>query len=129
MSNNSKSVLTGSETLWSPAAVLEQLGGDDALLREIVALFLADCPVRIEQLRSALQAKDGEAIRRAAHALKGSVANFTTEGPTTTAAAIEQLGAVARIDEATVTFERLDPQLADLMGSMRRFLETSSSVQ
>jgi two-component system sensor histidine kinase/response regulator len=125
MSNNSHSVLIQTEALWSPAAVLEQLGGDDALLREIVALFIADCPVRVEELRSSIDKRDGEAIRKAAHALKGAVANFTPEGPTTTAAIIEQKGRFALVDEAAATFERLQSELTALLKSMRRFLETS----
>ncbi len=46
--------------------------GSPSLLAEIVAHFLKDAPTRIATMRNALAARDADALRRAAHALKGS---------------------------------------------------------
>jgi HPt (histidine-containing phosphotransfer) domain-containing protein len=72
------------------AELLEMVGGDLDVLREIVDLFLEDAPVRRAALREALAAGDLNATYRAAHTLKGSAGNF----------------GVAAITEAAVTVER-----------------------
>ena len=52
-------------------AALERLGGDAALLSEVIQLFIEDCPARIAAIKAAVDAKDGAAIAREAHALEG----------------------------------------------------------
>jgi len=57
---------------------LQELAGDDDpdLVAELVELFLDDSRVRMGEIRSALDAGDGERVGRAAHALKSSSANI-----------------------------------------------------
>ncbi|HEX8986817.1 MAG TPA: Hpt domain-containing protein [Rhodocyclaceae bacterium] len=74
------------------AAVLENLGGDEALLAEIARIFVADWPQNEERMRRALEANDAETLRRAAHAVKGSVANFSAERAVQAARALEFAG-------------------------------------
>ena len=61
------------------AAVLDNLGGDEELLAQIAGLFVAGWPESLARLRLALAAADAEALRAAAHAVKGSLANFLAE--------------------------------------------------
>lgn len=61
------------------AKALENLGGDAELLAQIAGLFIADWPESLARLRAALAAGDAEALRGAAHAVKGAVANFCAE--------------------------------------------------
>jgi len=56
--------------------LLDGLNGNRTLLRQLARLFLADEPKRLEAIRTAFSAKDCEALGKAAHALKGSAANF-----------------------------------------------------
>ncbi|MDD5250053.1 MAG: Hpt domain-containing protein [Rhodocyclaceae bacterium] len=58
------------------AATLENLGGDEELLAQIASLFVASWPESLARLHLALAAADAEALRSAAHAVKGAVANF-----------------------------------------------------
>jgi len=55
---------------------LERSGGDVELLRELADLFLAEYPSQLAALSSAVERADTEEVDRAAHMLKGSVANF-----------------------------------------------------
>jgi HPt (histidine-containing phosphotransfer) domain-containing protein len=59
-------------------ANLRALGGDDgdAFLREIVGIFLADTPLRLEELDSSLASGDVSRFTRAAHSIKGSSSNL-----------------------------------------------------
>lgn len=55
---------------------LVQQAGSVAILRELSAIFVADMGVRLEGMSEAVTAGDQEAVRRLAHAVKGSSANF-----------------------------------------------------
>src|SRR5262245_55546101 len=58
---------------WQALANLASIGGDDpAFLHEMIALFLEQAPRHLEALRSALGARDGAAISKAAHHVKSS---------------------------------------------------------
>ena len=76
--------------LFDRGAVLKNLDGDVELLEQLKEIFLADLPAGIQGLRSALDAADNEALFAAAHALKGSVANFGAEAVVKSLQSIEQ---------------------------------------
>jgi two-component system sensor histidine kinase/response regulator len=59
--------------------VLSRLTVDAALLKEIIVIFLDDCPKLMTTLRQGLAAGDRSAAYRAAHTLKGSVGNFEAQ--------------------------------------------------
>ena len=46
-----------------------------SMTREVIGLFLADTPPRLEAMDAALLAGDAGALSRAAHALKGGASN------------------------------------------------------
>ena len=54
---------------------LKQMSGED-FINELLDTFLDDAPKLIDQLKSALDAKDVELVRRAAHSLKSNAATF-----------------------------------------------------
>jgi CheY-like chemotaxis protein len=58
------------------AVVLESVGGDWNLLRQIVELFLANCPQMMVELRDAIVRSDAGALRLVAHTLKGAMSHF-----------------------------------------------------
>jgi HPt (histidine-containing phosphotransfer) domain-containing protein len=106
---------------WSASPMLEELGDPD-LVRQLVGMFLTDCPRRVEEIRAAIESGDNEEIRKAAHAFKGAIGNFTLEEPTTTAGEIEQHGQFGRLHEAAAALERMEPLVASLLSSMHAFL-------
>jgi HPt (histidine-containing phosphotransfer) domain-containing protein len=68
--------MTTEPTILDPAALerLEEWGGP-GLQKEIVQLFLEHGPVRMDQIRGALDGEDLEVPERGAHSLKSSAAN------------------------------------------------------
>ncbi len=68
--------MTTEPTILDPAALerLEEWGGP-GLSKEIVQLFLDHGPVRMDQIRGALDGEDLEVPERGAHSLKSSAAN------------------------------------------------------
>ena len=62
-----------------PAALetlLETTGGDPAFLAELIDSYVDDTPRLLGAIRRAVDAGDGEELRRAAHTLKSNSATF-----------------------------------------------------
>ena len=78
--------------------VLARVGGDRELLAEISRLFVDDAPRHLDRIRQALDVRDGEALRRAAHGLKGAAANFDAEGVVAAARTLEEIGRTQEFD-------------------------------
>lgn len=83
-------------------AAMQHLGCDVTLLREIAALFLADYPQRLAELRAALACRDPRALERAAHSLKGSLSNFVAADAVSAAIRVEH---IARSGDLTAARE------------------------
>lgn len=73
-------------------ALMARLEGDRELLAELVALYLEDEASQVSQLERAVESRDAEALRTAAHALKGVVANFSAPRAQAAAFALEVTG-------------------------------------
>jgi HPt (histidine-containing phosphotransfer) domain-containing protein len=72
--------------------MLGALSADDAsFVPKIIELFLDDLAERIEGLRVAAATRDGNAIKRIAHALKGSCGHFGANHLATLCRALEQI--------------------------------------
>ena len=88
--------------------------GDKELLDELIDLFQEDYPVLLSQLHDAIQQRDWATMRDAAHAIKGSVANFAANTAVETAQKLEkmEIGDDARHVEETAS--RLEKELQRL---------------
>ncbi len=58
-------------------SALANLGGDAELLREILALFLDECPRLISQIEDAIDRSDSQSLKRLAHSLRGVASHFS----------------------------------------------------
>jgi CheY-like chemotaxis protein/HPt (histidine-containing phosphotransfer) domain-containing protein len=100
----------------------EDLG--DGPLREVVATFLDRTPAAIAELRAAASREDGEAIRRAAHAIKGTSATLGAIGLASVCDEIERLarsgdvkGAAGRVRTAEESYRVVEPALEREFGA------------
>lgn len=98
-------------------ALLERLGGDVGLLRDILRIFVDEAPIRRAKFSSALSAIDADALRLAAHGLKGSALSLCAAGLADACASLERVSGqeahAGRLDEAlgagvAVVMDRLD---------------------
>ena len=112
--------------IWSPKALIEHLGGDEALARQLVTLFLAEYPGLLRTLRASCDSGSADGVRRAAHAAKGCIANFVEGGPQATASAIERLGAEGRLDQVAPLVATLEREVAALVSLMHEFEKSAS---
>jgi len=93
---------------------LDRLGGDEELLEELVAFFVAETPNQMEDLRRAILENDREVATRLAHTIKGAAANVGAIEMRRIAAAMEAHGYEGRLEE-------LPTCLSDLKTAFERF--------
>jgi two-component system, sensor histidine kinase and response regulator len=108
---------TASAAFWSGEAVIDkqvalsQASDDVELLLEIIELFLADCPVLLEEMQEALASSDKQGLMQAAHSLKGAVGNFGAKPAYEAAHKLEMMGREGKLSLALVACQELTIQL------------------
>jgi PAS domain S-box-containing protein len=103
-----------SRDVLDPRALLARVAGDRKLLRELVEIFRAECPSNVARIRGALEQGDAEALRKAAHAFKGSLANLSAARAVEAAFRLEQMGRSGDLSEAAAAFSELEAEVARL---------------
>ncbi len=106
------------------AQVLARVGGDRQLLAEISRLFVDDAPNHLQRIQSAIESRDAEALRRAAHALKGAAANFEAESVVAAARALEEIGRDNRFDDADAAWRVVRYEADRLIEMLQRVANT-----
>jgi HPt (histidine-containing phosphotransfer) domain-containing protein len=91
---------------------LSRVGGDKQLLREIAILFIEECPRAFAEIQEAVAAGDAAKLENAAHALKGSVANFGAQSAVEAAFRLEQMGRSNQMSEAEGILRKLEIALS-----------------
>jgi len=87
--------------------LLERLGGDEALLREILELMRDGIPRRLDEMQTALNDENCTGLYRAAHSLKGSL-GYLEAAPAT--AAVERMETIA-VEKDLRTAREFYPEL------------------
>jgi HPt (histidine-containing phosphotransfer) domain-containing protein len=94
--------------------LFDSTGSDPEFLSELIDSYLADAPVQIEELRTAIAAGDAEAAVRPAHTLKSASASLAALGlaehcrrleRSATAGSLD--GAAEMVDSISAEFERV----------------------
>ena len=94
------------------AAVVRMVGGDRALLREMVALFIEDYPKRVVEITDALLRNDAGALEFAAHAVKGAAMTLCARRVGDTALSLEQMARASELHSAGDALAALEDELA-----------------
>jgi HPt (histidine-containing phosphotransfer) domain-containing protein len=108
--------------VFDPAAMRERLGADDQLVRELVELFQGDCPSLLHRLATAVRSGDADSVRQAAHALKGSVANFGAADAIRLALQLEEMGRRHDLTAAEQTYAELEAAVKQLREALDKWL-------
>jgi len=94
--------------------VIDDLGGDESLLQELIDVFVATCPETLNEARVGLSQGDLTSVARAAHKLKGTVGNFGF-GPAWDASRIlERAAKESGLVETGVAFAAAEREFAHL---------------
>jgi PAS domain S-box-containing protein len=106
--------LHDSHAVFDEPAALRRTGGDRRLLKELVALYRADAPGTMRQIAKALEDRNAEALRVAAHTLKGSVATVGGASARHAAATLEDFGKTGNLNDADAALAALRTELSTL---------------
>jgi CheY-like chemotaxis protein/HPt (histidine-containing phosphotransfer) domain-containing protein len=104
-------------------AALAICAGDHGLLRDVAAAFLEEQPVRLDEIRRAIDAADWELLHRAAHTIKGSMRYFGAHAVFDRAYGLEQLAASRSLEGAEEIFGLLKQELAKLVPHLINYVE------
>jgi HPt (histidine-containing phosphotransfer) domain-containing protein len=85
----------------------ELTGGDAEFLAELVEVYTETVPGQVEAVHDAVAGRDPDGIMRAAHHLKGTLANFGTKSAYAAALKVEMMGRQARLEGVQSAVEDL----------------------
>ena len=103
------------------ADLVARVGGDEKLLKRMIALFQRDTPKRIAAIGAALRRKDAAGVASLAHALKGSVSIFGVETPRLRAQELQDFARAGDLAAAEGLFAALKEEIANLLENLRGY--------
>jgi CheY-like chemotaxis protein len=104
--------------------LLANFSGNRSLVGEVIDVFVTDGPKLVTLIEDAAARRDREALAAAAHALKGSVGLFVTNGAYESARRVERAAKKGELDGINVLCAELAAEMARLVPELRRFRET-----
>jgi CheY-like chemotaxis protein len=114
-----QTAITGPVT-FDEEALRQRLSGDDELMADVIRLFLEDLPVRLADIKSAVDGRNAGALRVAAHTLKGSAGNLSAVRLFETARVLELVGAESRMDAAEAAWRQLSVDASRVIDVLSR---------
>ncbi|MBW2108266.1 MAG: response regulator [Deltaproteobacteria bacterium] len=102
------------DEVFNRSLLVERLGGDEALVDEVVGIFLNDVPGQMQALKDALGQNDAEAVCQKAHRIKGASANIGAEMVRTAALEVEKAGRNGDLDGTPDLLKKLEAEIQRL---------------
>jgi signal transduction histidine kinase/CheY-like chemotaxis protein/HPt (histidine-containing phosphotransfer) domain-containing protein len=104
----------GGDDALDEIALMELVGGDRVLARELAELFLDDLEPRVTEITAAVTGRDADRLRAGAHALRGSAGALKAQSVSTAAGVLETMGRSGELHGVQVALENLNNALASL---------------
>ncbi|AFM23186.1 PAS domain S-box protein [Desulfomonile tiedjei] len=105
------------------ARLLEQVGGDKDLLRQLIDLFAEESPKLLGKMREAIEHQDPEMLQMAAHTMKGMIGNFAANLAVEEALKLENLGKSRSMEEARDRLLALEKEIMSVQDALRIFVK------
>ncbi|MCI0354475.1 MAG: response regulator [Acidobacteria bacterium] len=102
--------------------VLDRLGGDQELLRELAELFLKNSPKTLATLRTGVETGSAKNVQAAAHSLKGTLGHLAARDAVATAEELESRGREGNLEGAEDLLIRLERQMGETRRQLAAFL-------
>jgi CheY-like chemotaxis protein/HPt (histidine-containing phosphotransfer) domain-containing protein len=94
---------------------LKNAGGDPTLLKELIEMFLDQCPKWMSDLRAAVAQRDTVRLQRAAHTIRGGAGNLAANAVAEAAQQLETLAQNGNLADVAEPFSTLETEIARLM--------------
>jgi HPt (histidine-containing phosphotransfer) domain-containing protein len=109
----------GDSPTFNRSQALRNVGGSDAVLAEMIELFLIECPKQMSGIEAAYASGIREDVMRSAHTLKGSASLLAAEAVFIAARSIEVLGRDAKLDDFPEAWTALQRHIGELLQALR----------
>jgi len=110
-------------------ALMTRLEGDRELLAELLELFGTDAEALLASITKGLASSDAPAVHRAAHTLKGAVANFCAPAAVAAAVALESAGRNGDLSDAPALLQRLRREIDAVFAAVGRILASGTTLR
>lgn len=104
-------------------ALLESLDNDTQLLKEVIGVFLVNCPGRLKELKAAVTARNPDRIMSASHSLRGSVSTFGAEAAVEAARKLESMGQQGKVEGVDDAYAMLEHQLVLVRSALEEIVK------
>lgn len=105
---------------WSVATTLENLGGDETLLKEVLDIFLAEAPKHLAELQAAVAEGAAGTVETAAHTLKGELGYLGIPEVSRMAAQLEDMGRTQNLAGAPPVLAQFEQNITPLFAAVRQ---------
>jgi HPt (histidine-containing phosphotransfer) domain-containing protein len=107
-------------------SVLESLGGDRELLRDVLGILLEELPRHMAGLRQAIASGNAEAIEQMAHSIKGELSYLSLSEVSRNASDLEASGREANIVLSASLYRKLEADVLKVLPQCAEWLATSA---
>ncbi|MBE0586104.1 MAG: response regulator, partial [Desulfofustis sp.] len=115
------------DQIWDRQQALQLAGGDEALLTELIVLFLQRRELLLARIAEAIERGDATLLDDAAHAFKGAVNHFCAGRVSRHALALEVKGKHADLDGTVEIFQELKTESGRLTRYLVQQAESTSA--
>jgi two-component system sensor histidine kinase/response regulator len=105
---------------------LRRVGGDENLLREIVALLMAECPRLLGEIRQGIECNDPGRVKLAAHTLKGSLDHIGAVTARSLAESLEKLGRDRNLLHSRELWSALEQEWQHIRGELHAYASAAA---
>jgi HPt (histidine-containing phosphotransfer) domain-containing protein len=109
--------------LFDLLAFRQQLGEDDDLMREIIAIFFEESGHQLADLRNALNSGEYRSASRIAHSLKGSLGNMHSDRARHWAQALETAALANDADASAKCLAALEQSISALTPTLEKLIK------
>jgi CheY-like chemotaxis protein/HPt (histidine-containing phosphotransfer) domain-containing protein len=118
-----------SENSWNKDKMLEKLDGDEALLAQVIKMFLAGAPAHLAELRQAIGASSAKDIQTTAHSLKGELGYLGVAEISQKARMFEEMGRSGDLQGAKDLFQQFEAEVSNLIDWLRSTQTADRTVE
>ncbi len=98
--------------------LMERVGGNEAICKQVVKLFMDNMPEYIRKLKAALQKNDARQIQFQAHTVKGMAANVAAQGMHRIASELEDAGEEGNWEKIHVLITEMDSEFKNVLSAL-----------
>lgn len=104
---------------FDPRTLWDRVNGDEALLRELVGIFLDEYPMVLRNIGAGIRQQSFDQVRKFSHKLKGTALQFSGSGVSALAASLERMGLEKSLQDAERLFSNLEHETEELARSLQ----------